>query len=405
MILVLLVVPPASAMAFRPSDVTTPPEEGIPARAPETEPAPGSEPVPPPVEEGERGGDPRAPAEGPTPPADPAPAPRPEPAQPDASPAPTPPPQPRVEPPTPQADVGAPGGPKTKSGTVGPDLQPECADIECARQHIAGDAVERFKPADPSAELRRTLTPAEKSGEVLPIPERRIAEPAHYAMPVTLTESRFDVWPVESMAEEVPSASIAEPEGTDASVPPKTRPVEPAHPAAHTLPRIVAASALGALLLALLYSRIARRDEALRSDRRARIIELLQARGPMALPDLTREMGCDRTTVTHHLRLLSRLSHVVIERVDGRVVAALPGQSAADALAPRAPEIIERLLREHGGQMTRAELHAAAADLPLRTRNHALAKLAHDGRIMRILRAGTELVLLTSPQNGGVTAA
>lgn len=401
MILVLLVVPPASAMAFRHSDLPTPPEEGIPARAPEPDPAPGPEPVPPPTEEGERGGDPRAPAESPTPPSEPAPAPPPEPARPGAPPAPTP-PQAQVGAPT---DVGAPQGTGPRGETVGSDLM--CADIQCTRGSIAVDAYERFKPTDPSTfELRRQLTPTEKGGELLPIPERRIAEPGHYAMPVTLTESRFDVWPIQTTVQETPSASIAEPEGVDASPPPKTRPVEPTQPAAHTLPRIVAASALGALLLALLYSRIARRDEALRSDRRARIIELLQARGPMALPDLTREMGCDRTTVTHHLRLLSRLSHVVIERVDGRVVAALPGQSAAEALAPRAPEIIERLLRENGGQMTRADLHAAAADLPLRTRNHALAKLANDGRIMRILRAGTELVLLTAPQNGGgVTAA
>lgn len=152
-----------------------------------------------------------------------------------------------------------------------------------------------------------------------------------------------------------------------------------------------------AILAAALYSRIHSREDALRSQRRERILVLLRERGPMRLHALARELGLDRTTVLHHARLLSRMGHVSLIREGRSTFIALPGQPLPDAAkigGNRASEAILDLLAKSGGMLTRDAVHQRLAEFPERSRNHALRRLLSTGLIER--RPRVEVLMLAS---------
>ncbi|HET6403752.1 MAG TPA: winged helix-turn-helix domain-containing protein [Candidatus Thermoplasmatota archaeon] len=159
-----------------------------------------------------------------------------------------------------------------------------------------------------------------------------------------------------------------------------------------------AAFALALVTSALLYSRF-HRDEALRHERRAQILSLLEREGPQSFPQLGRALGVDRTTVEYHARMLQRTGHLRLERAGKLVYALLPRQALDPRLvraAPDAATALLRILRERGGELPRAALHEAAEAYPQRARNHAIARLARAGAIERVFVGNVETLRLTA---------
>lgn len=144
-----------------------------------------------------------------------------------------------------------------------------------------------------------------------------------------------------------------------------------------------AAATFLALAVALLYARIHRRDEALRSERRQRLMDIVAARGPQTIAALSRELALDRTTVEHHARVLHRTGQTTLLRANKFVYVAMPGQSLSDVPEPMRPTQAKLLqvLAERGGQATRADLAALTPTMAQRSRNHALGELVKRGTL------------------------
>lgn len=155
-----------------------------------------------------------------------------------------------------------------------------------------------------------------------------------------------------------------------------------------------------AILLAVLYSRVLRREETLVTERRRAILDALGT-GPLTLSDLSRKLGVDRTTVDYHARMLQKASRIILTRHGRRLVLALPGVGQPEqAIGLHARDVIFRLITENGGALPRSKLQQLAAGMPLRTTNRVLKELSKSGRIERVHGSG-EPVLRVVP--GGAT--
>lgn len=161
---------------------------------------------------------------------------------------------------------------------------------------------------------------------------------------------------------------------------------------------LVAASFALALALAALFSRF-HGKEALEHAKRKRILELLDARGPMSFPEVGRALGVDRTTVDYHVRLLIKTGFVKTTR-GGRVVYVhRPGQEIDPSLRRSdadASDALLGILRGSGGCMPRGELHHAAGAYSQRARNGALQRLIERGVVERAFEGNVEIVRFTS---------
>lgn len=173
---------------------------------------------------------------------------------------------------------------------------------------------------------------------------------------------------------------------------------EPPSIADHTKALAVAASFALALALAALFSRF-HGKEALEHAKRKRILELLDARGPMSFPEVGRALGVDRTTVDYHVRLLIKTGFVKTTR-GGRVVYVhRPGQEIDPSLRRSdadASDALLGILRGSGGRMPRGELHHAAGAYSQRARNGALQRLIERGVVERAFEGNVEIVRFTS---------
>lgn len=159
----------------------------------------------------------------------------------------------------------------------------------------------------------------------------------------------------------------------------------------------VAATMLLALAFKLLYARIRSREEALEHDHRRRVLDVLAQQGPRTVAELGSALGVDRSTALYHVRVLRRSASVLLAKQDRATYVLLPGQRLPTAAAHRggrAADEILRVLRESGAPISRARLHALAAHLPLRVRNHALRELAHSGAIVRAFAGNEETIAL-----------
>lgn len=168
----------------------------------------------------------------------------------------------------------------------------------------------------------------------------------------------------------------------------------------------VAAVALGALVLAgaALYSRFQTRQSLLESSARERVLAIVDARPGVCLSEVADEMGVTRNAVAHHVRMLHRARLVEVVEDDGRRRLYKPGTSvqpdlrvpAAVADHPVRGRIVALLGAAPAG-VTRRDIHASLADVPERTRNHAVRRLALRG-IVEVVKdaAGEERIRLAS---------
>ena len=205
--------------------------------------------------------------------------------------------------------------------------------------------------------------------------------------PPTYSGAASDVSPL-------PPAPVPEEKTESGIAQPRNFPVSPI--------ALGAALALVVLASAALYSRFTRED-ALNNERRARIIHLLEAQGPLTIAQLVRTLDVDRTTVTHHVRLLQRTELVHVKRLGKQTLVLLPGQKVpAEPLEPPcAADAILRALRAGGGELTRDKLHEIVQPFAQRSRNEALQRLAASGAIERAFAGNVEVVRLTAPQMRG----
>lgn len=162
------------------------------------------------------------------------------------------------------------------------------------------------------------------------------------------------------------------------------------------LPTMVAIGAglsLG-LVLSGLYSRFASKHALLAHPVRAALMTQVARRPGVSFCALQDIMNLNRSTLQYHLRLLERERCVRLANVNQTLRVFLPGQSpsaGADAELehPTRGQILAALASAPLG-LTRAELHAAVPAMPLRTRNHTIARL-------------TEMGLIRSESFGGLT--
>lgn len=147
-----------------------------------------------------------------------------------------------------------------------------------------------------------------------------------------------------------------------------------------------------AVVITALYSRMKDRSEALLSSRRAQILSTLKTGGACTVAELARITATDWSTALYHVRVLQRTGHLAIRTEGSAVVAYLPGQTAESPRGGPAWKRIIAILRDHGGQIAREDLHRFASDIPLRTRNHALRYLAAKSFIIEV-QAGSGPVL------------
>lgn len=173
--------------------------------------------------------------------------------------------------------------------------------------------------------------------------------------------------------------------------------IEPQRPP-ELAPIVAASVALAvAVMLAAFYSRVLRREDALFTESRSAILGAL-ANGPKSIADIARELALDRTTVEYHARMLEKASRVVVRRVERRVVLCLPGVKDAErAIAPRAKDVLARLIAEQGGAVTRRRLEELATGMPLRTQNRALQDLRAAGLLERVEGPEEPVLRLRAP--------
>lgn len=161
-------------------------------------------------------------------------------------------------------------------------------------------------------------------------------------------------------------------------------------PAAPRWAYVVAGTAAGLLLLALavaLYSRFNNREDALRNATRGRILAIVRSEPGLILSEVAARIGLTRNGVAHHAQVLAGMGLVRLERRESRVHL-FPGE-------PPSPEweraTLARLLGDdpvlsllrHEPGLTRREIHARLAHIPLRTRNHRLRRLSELGAIAK----------------------
>lgn len=162
-----------------------------------------------------------------------------------------------------------------------------------------------------------------------------------------------------------------------------------ASPSTVPLWRVVAtgvfvAAALAAAAFAL-YSRFNTRDEALRSETRARVLEAIKAEPGLSAREIGERTGLSRNGATHHVKILQRMGLVRVERRHRRAFVFPLGverqvESTVVARLIENDPLVDLLLREPG--LTRAQIHERLKHMPHRTRNHKLRRLLEMGAIV-----------------------
>lgn len=189
-----------------------------------------------------------------------------------------------------------------------------------------------------------------------------------------------------------PLASSASPVSIERTRPPPEPRLAPLDDGSGDLAAAVRATvATIALVLAAAaaYSRFARDEEIAKSTPRQMILKLVQREGSVDLRRLPAALGVTRNAILYHVQRMERAALVRVVKEGSRTFV-LPAASPADAEAvPRAfsthpvsRAILARLTAAGAAGVTRAELHKLHPDLPRRTSNHVLAKLARSGIIV-----------------------
>lgn len=207
-------------------------------------------------------------------------------------------------------------------------------------------------------------------------------------------------------AEDTPSPEAAREPPPPAASPPPIATAAARGPAtidaAHPVARAAGALAL-AIALKLLYGRISSREHALAHASRQRVLDILQAAGPLTVTDLARQLAVDRSTALYHIRVLRRSASVQVARRGRLVYVALPHQTPPTLPASfreGAAAIVLAALRSAGGALPRAELHAHAAAVPQRQRNHILRQLTEAGVLERAFVGNAEVVRVAALERG-----
>lgn len=246
----------------------------------------------------------------------------------------------------------------------------------------------------PAASLAARDTPAEPLGARAAVPE--------------VAPTRTPVAPANAPRlsdERTTTPGPRAPAPPQASLPPAPRvdamAAAPAAPEDAGVPPLVtiAASFTLAAILAFLYSRIRNREDAMRSERRAQLVALLERRGPLPIMTLAKELGLDRSTVQHHARLLVRTTQAELIRRGGKLWLALQGQALAlhAGFDPNASaKAILDAIEASGGAVTREQLRDQLAHVPARTRNHEIKRLVARGLVQRVQPA--ELLVIPAPR-------
>jgi DNA-binding transcriptional ArsR family regulator len=151
-------------------------------------------------------------------------------------------------------------------------------------------------------------------------------------------------------------------------------------------PVIAVALAVGGLAVllvaAVLYARIQSRTDAMTSRMRRAIVERVAAHPGVSPSRLARDLGVTRNTVMHHARILARMRLLRMQALDGGVFL-LPAVERALPepllLRSASASAILAVLRSRPGGLPKGDLVALTADLPKRTRNHALKCLVEEG--------------------------
>lgn len=176
----------------------------------------------------------------------------------------------------------------------------------------------------------------------------------------------------------VPAVDVATPRVAANVVEAPELPAWQAHERAAALAIVVAALAA--------YSRITGRNAALTSPVRAKIVEIVQREGVVPLPKLAEALQLGRTTIEHHLRVLDRCGILAVSREGRAVIVSVHGlrASAPPPEVRRSPacQALLAILAARPDGLPREELHRAAAEIPLRTRNHAMRALFERGLVV-----------------------
>lgn len=171
-------------------------------------------------------------------------------------------------------------------------------------------------------------------------------------------------------------------------------------------PARVAAVALGLLVLAAaaLYSRFQTQQALLESGSRGRILRIVEARPGVCLSEVAEEMGVTRNAIAHHVRMLHRARLLETVEDDGRRRLYKPGTSVQPGLRVPAAILdhpvrgrIVALVGADPAGVPRRAIHERLHDVPERTRNHAVRRLAVRG-ILEVVRdpAGEEWLRLAA---------
>lgn len=180
------------------------------------------------------------------------------------------------------------------------------------------------------------------------------------------------------------------------------------------LPTILAIGAgLGlSLVVSALYSRFASKHALLAHPVRAAVMAQVAARPGTSSLALQKTLNLNRSTLLYHLRLLEREGCVRLASVNQSLRVHLPGQAPAGRVEPELEhptrgQVLSALVSAPRG-LTRAELHAALPSMPLRTRNHTIARLKALGLIRaEPIGRETRFTLVHAPvstQEGGLRA-
>lgn len=188
----------------------------------------------------------------------------------------------------------------------------------------------------------------------------------------------------------------------DQKPPPTNDPPKRASTPYYALMGAVAAAAAIWWILGALYSRFASKDRLLQHATRVALLEALRDGVPRQASELCRQFGSQRTALIHHLTILERSGMIQCIKSNRRLLVTIVGRSRLDAIElefthpTRGPVL--RVLRDHGGAMARADIHAALPEFPARTRNHAMKRL-HELGLTASPSGRPELIVLSSTAN------
>lgn len=142
-----------------------------------------------------------------------------------------------------------------------------------------------------------------------------------------------------------------------------------------------------ALFAFALYSRFTSRASVLTHPVRLALLELVKSNHGIPVRVAAAQLALQRNAILHHVDKLERASIIRREEINGRTVLFLSDVRTNPAAAlrielahPTRGPILRALERAPDG-LTRAALHAAVSDMPVRTRNHTIMRLKEMGLI------------------------